>query len=334
MTPRSALFATVALCLFSVGRAQDAQFTQFYAAPTYLSPAFAGTSLQSRFSMMYRDQWPSIPGAFVTYAAAFDHYASNVNSGFGVQLFHDRSGSGALRYTSITGQYAYEIQLKRKVFLRPALEFAFVNHAVDYSRLTFGDQLARGGTVATYENMDGRSINYSDAGFGLLYFTPRTWLGLSFHHLNQPNQSLLMNESRVPRKFSVHGGRRFAMRSAVIKQHKQSVVVAFNYRSQEKYDQLDLGFYYEQHPFYAGLWYRGLPVFKAYAAGYGNSDAVAAIVGVMVGDWRFGYGYDLTISKLAGYTAGSHEISTAVEFADRRTRRAKYKKRSIPCAKF
>src|SRR4030095_7348775 len=79
--------ATIAAGLFAVlgqGMAQDAHFTQFYAAPTYLSPAFAGTSLQSRFSMIYRDQWPAIPGAFVTYAAAYDHYLSQANSGLGV----------------------------------------------------------------------------------------------------------------------------------------------------------------------------------------------------------------------------------------------------------
>lgn len=316
------------------GRGQDAQFTQFYAAPTYLSPAFAGTSLQSRFSMVYRDQWPSIPGAFVTYAAAFDHYVSGMNSGFGLMAYHDRSGSGALRYTNVTGQYAYEIELKRKVFLRPALEFSFVNHAVNYSRLTFGDQLARGGEVATYENLDGHSVNYTDAGFGLLFFTPTTWLGMAVHHLNEPNQSLMMNEAKVPRTLSLHGGRRFAIRTAVIKKHKQSVVAAFNYRAQEKFDQLDLGLYFEQHPFYAGLWYRGLPLLKSYAPGYGNSDAVAAVIGLMVNDWRFGYSYDLTISKLAGYTAGSHEVTLGYEFADRRTKRARYKKRAIPCAKF
>lgn len=47
--------------------AQDPHFTQFYAAPTYLSPAFAGTTIQSRFVLQFRDQWPAIPGAFVSY---------------------------------------------------------------------------------------------------------------------------------------------------------------------------------------------------------------------------------------------------------------------------
>lgn len=284
--------------------------------------------------MIYRDQWPSIPGAFVTYSAAYDHYLEDLNSGIGLIAVHDRAGSGALRYSSITGQYAYEIELKRKVFLRPALQFGYVTHAVDYSRLIFGDQLARGGEVPTYEYMDGTSVRYMDAGTGLLYFTPKTWLGFAFHHLNRPNQSLLLNEANVPVKFSAHGGRRFVLRTAVIRKNKQYVVAAFNYRSQGKFDQLDLGMYYEQAPLYAGLWYRGLPLLKAYAPGYQNNDAVAAMVGVLVNDWRFGYSYDLTISRLAGYTGGAHEISVGYEIIDKRKKRSQYKRRSVPCAKF
>ncbi|HRF79492.1 MAG TPA: PorP/SprF family type IX secretion system membrane protein, partial [Flavobacteriales bacterium] len=99
--------------------AQDAQLTQFYATPTYVNPAFAGTGLQTRFGLVARDQWPAIPGAFVTANFAVDHNLSDLSSGIGLMVHHDRAGSGALRYTSVTGQYAYEIQLKRKVFLRP-----------------------------------------------------------------------------------------------------------------------------------------------------------------------------------------------------------------------
>ncbi|HPF66058.1 MAG TPA: type IX secretion system membrane protein PorP/SprF [Flavobacteriales bacterium] len=323
-----------ALLLAGVMSAQDAHFTQFYATPTYLNPAFAGTTLQTRFGAIYRDQWPSIPGSFVTYNFAFDHYLSDLNSGVGLIMMHDRAGSGALRYTSVTGQYAYEIELKRKVFIRPALQIGWVSHAVDYSRLVFGDQLVRGGDVATYENLDGRSVNYTNMGTGVLFFTPRMWLGMALDHLNEPNQSLLSGESRLPRKFSMHGGYRFNIRTAVIKDHPQSVVAAFNYRAQEKYDQLDLGAYYEREPFFAGLWYRGLPLLKAYQPGYQNNDAIAILAGVMVNDLRIGYSYDLTISRLAGYTAGSHEVSLVYELADRRKKKAMSKRRVVPCAKF
>jgi type IX secretion system PorP/SprF family membrane protein len=314
--------------------AQDPHFTQFYAVPTYISPAFAGTGAQTRIAMQYRDQWPSIPGAFVTYNFALDHYLHELNSGIGLIATHDRAGSGALRYSSITAQYAYEIEIKRKTFIRPALSFGYVNHAVDYSRLVFGDQLSRGGDVSTYENYNGRRASYVDIGSGVLFFTPKTWLGVSLHHMNKPNQSLLMQESNVPMKFGLHGGYRYKITGPVIKKHAQSIIAAFNYRAQGAYDQLDLGAYFERDPFIAGLWYRGLPLIKAYAPGYGNSDAIAFVIGTKLGDWRFGYSYDVTISKLAANSGGAHEITVVYEIANRYRKKSMAKRRVVPCAKF
>lgn len=314
--------------------AQDAQLTQFYATPTYVNPAFAGTGLQTRFGLVARDQWPAIPGAFITANFAIDHNLSGMNSGLGLMVHHDRAGSGALRYSSVTGQYAYEIQLKRKVFLRPALQIGWVQHAVDYSRLVFGDQLARGGTVGTYEVMDGTSVGYADIGSGLLFFTPKLWLGAALHHMNKPNQSLLLNEAQVPMKFSMHGGYRITIRTPVIRKNPESFVFAFNYKAQQKFDQLDLGMYFEREPIFFGLWYRGLPLFKRYAPGYANNDAVALLVGTIIEDMRIGYSYDVTISRLAANSGGAHEITIGYEIASRQRKRAASKRRIVPCAKF
>jgi type IX secretion system PorP/SprF family membrane protein len=314
--------------------AQDPHFTQFYATPTYISPGFTGTGAQTRIALQYRDQWPSIPGAFVTYNFAIDHYLHELNSGIGLIATHDRAGTGGLRYSSITAQYAYEIEIKRKTFIRPALQFGFVNHAVDYSRLVFGDQLSRGGDVSTYENYDGRRANYVDIGSGALFFTPKMWLGVSLHHMNKPNQSLLLRESQVPKKFGLHGGYRFKFRSPVIKKTPESIIAAFNYRSQGKYDQLDVGAYFERGAFIGGLWFRGIPILKAYAPGYGNNDAIALVVGAKVNDWRFGYSYDITVSNLAANSGGAHEITLVYEIANRYRKKSMAKRRIVPCAKF
>lgn len=332
MTKRG-LVLLVAMVLLCRMMAQDAHFTQFYAAPTYLSPAFAGTGSQTRFALQYRDQWPSIPGAFVSSNLAVDHYLSELNSGVGMLVSYDRAGSGALRYTSIGAQYAYELRLKHKVYLRPALQFSYVNHAVDWSRLVFGDQLARGGNVDSYEGFTQRNTKYTDIGGGLLYFTPKLWLGVGVHHLNRPNQSLTLRESEVPQKLSVHGGYRFKVVTPVIKKHPTSIIAAFNYRAQGKYDQLDLGAYFERDPVFAGLWYRGLPL-KSYEPGIANNDAIAAVIGFKVNDWRFGYSYDITISRLAANTGGAHELTMVYELANARRKKSMAKRRVVPCAKF
>lgn len=334
MRARYGLSTVAMLWILGQVMAQDPHFTQFYAAPTYLSPAFAGTTVQNRFALQFRDQWPAIPGAFVSYNLAADQYLGNLNSGIGFIATRDQAGSGALSSTSCALQYAYEIHLKHKVFLRPALQIGYASRSVDYSKLVFNDQLSRGGEVATYEYYDGRKQGYADIGSGLLFFTPKIWFGVSLQHMNQPNQSLLESESVLPRQFNMHGGYRFKLRSGgMVRKDQQSIVAAFNYRAQGKFDQLDIGAYYERDPIFAGLWYRGLPV-KSYQPGYANNDAIAVLVGFKVGDWRFGYSYDITLSRLALNSGGAHEITTIFELADKRKKRSMARRRVVPCAKF
>ena len=72
-----------------VGFTQDLEFTQFYSNPIYLNPAFAGSHGCPRFAMNYRNQWPSLTGTYVSYAAAYDQYFKSINGGFGVILVND-----------------------------------------------------------------------------------------------------------------------------------------------------------------------------------------------------------------------------------------------------
>ena len=55
--------------------AQDYTYSQFYANPLYLNPAMAGSEYCPRLILNYRNQWPSLPEAFVSYSASFDRYS-------------------------------------------------------------------------------------------------------------------------------------------------------------------------------------------------------------------------------------------------------------------
>lgn len=52
-----------------------------------------------------------------------------------------------------------------------------------------------------------------------------------------------------------------------------------------------------------------------------QQDAAAAIVQVFLSDnFRIGYAYDFTTSKLAGYQNGTHEISVSITFPNKKQR--------------
>ena len=94
------------LILLSIGKGmqgQDQQFTQFYAVPCYINPAFAGASVQSRISAQYRNQWSALPGGFSAFNLAYDQFLPTIYSGMGLLVHYAQAGSGGL--TTKCGHY-------------------------------------------------------------------------------------------------------------------------------------------------------------------------------------------------------------------------------------
>ncbi|RLD70071.1 MAG: hypothetical protein DRI87_08855, partial [Bacteroidetes bacterium] len=93
------IFFAGILSVVSVVKAQDPEFSQFYANPLYLNPAMTGTAECARINLNYRNQWPSLTKAFITYNISYDQNVASINSGFGVLVMSDRQGDGALNTT-------------------------------------------------------------------------------------------------------------------------------------------------------------------------------------------------------------------------------------------
>jgi type IX secretion system PorP/SprF family membrane protein len=308
--------------------AQAYQFTQFYAAPTFLNPAFAGAGTCERATTNYRVQWPSIPGAFRTYLFAFDHGFPQKKSGIGFLFSNDKAGSGNLRSTSVSLQYSYQLVLSRKWMFNSGLEAGYVSRNYDFNKYIFGDQIAYG-TAASVDQPIYEHNHYIDLSSGLVLYSEKTWLGFSARHLNTPDQGLVDGKSPLPVLYSINTGWTIPVKHYGEKGKTLTYIKpAINYRAEKKFDQLDLGFYYTYSDLTLGVWYRGIPLFKSYKPGYQNNDALAFLAGVTAGRFKFGYSYDLTISRLAGSTGGAHEISLSYQFCKRSLKSA------IPCPKF
>ena len=317
------------------GISQDMQFTQFNAAQLYLNPAFTGSTIEHRFASSYRNQWTAIPGHFVNYTFAYDYNMADLNSGVGLLFEREQAGTGRLGNTEIGLLYSYHFRVDNKIYIQPGIKFNYISRSLDFSRLVFNDQLSRGGSSATTESILLEGVNYMDISTGLVAYSEKFWAGVAFNHLNEPNQTFIDGESPLHMKFSAHGGYKFTLSEGGRKSLNTSYVsTAFQYKAQQKYDQLDLGLYYTRDPFVFGLWYRGLPLLKSYE-GILNNDAVALLVGYTFIDYNLslGYSYDITISRLAANSAGSHELSVIYEVAGKKKKR-RGRRFFAPCAKF
>jgi len=306
--------------------AQDPEFTQFYANPLYLNPAFAGSLKCPRFVMNYRNQWPSLTGNFVTTSASYDQNVQTIQGGLGLLVMNDRAAQGTLNTTTVSGMYSYAQNISRKFTIRAALQASYLQKSLDWSRLTFGDQIdpRKGFIYNTNDVQRGGTVKAIDFSAGLVGYSDRFYGGVAVHHLNEPNESLILGTSRLPMKYTVHAG---ALIPIEKKSRDNDARLSPNilYRRQGEFQQLNLGLYVQKGPLVAGVWFRGLLFGQTYR------DAFIATLGIQTDVVRVGYSYDVTISELTPSTGGSHEVSLGINFE---CRAKKKRMRAISCPAF
>jgi len=315
------------LCFSSEVLAQDPEFTQFYANPLYLNPAFAGTNRCPRLVMNYRNQWPSLSGNFVTMSASYDQHVPTLQGGLGILVMNDRAAQGTLNTTTLSGIYSYQQAITRKFSIKAGLQATYLQKSLDWSKLTFGDMIdARKGFI--YNTMDvprgQEGVKTVDFSAGILGFSDKLYGGFAVHHLTEPNESLVLGTSKLPMKYTAHIG---ALIPIEKKNKDSDAKISPNllYRRQGEFQQLNIGTYVSKGPLVAGVWFRGGLLGKSY------SDAMIATLGIQTDVVRFGYSYDVTISKLTPATGGSHEVSLGIYFE---CRQKKKKLRTIACPSF
>lgn len=302
-----------------VAYGQDPAFSQFYANPLYLNPALAGSARCPRVILNYRNQWPGIPATYETYSASYDEYINGVNGGIGIQAYHDRAGTGIINTNHVSGIYAYQLTIDRNVSIKAGFQATYYQRSIDWDKLTFGDQIHQryGFIYQTNETPINNNVNKLDFSAGFLIFSERTYFGFASQHLTQPDESFFKNtESRLPRKYTAHAGALFPLN----KQQPEDGNISPNiiYQYQGGFNHINLGLYVNKGPITGGVWYRW-------------NDALIFLVGLYTDQFRFGYSYDVTVSRLGVQTLGAHEISVTMMFPCKKKAR---KLRNMPCPQF
>lgn len=317
LLPLAVITLALSFCWQKEGQAQDPQFSQFYANPLYLNPAFAGSARCPRAVMNYRNQWPAITGTFVTYSASYDQHVDPISGGLGLLVTQDVAGQGTLNTTRVSAIYSYQRAISKTWSIKAGFEVTYFQKSLDWNKLTFGDQIdpRRGFIYQTNDIPRGGVVNNIDFSSGLLLFNEMFFFGIAAHHLTQPNESLIVGTSRLPRRWTGHAGA-----TIPVGDRNSDVSLSPNilYQVQGDFQQLNLGLYVNKSPFVAGVWYRW-------------QDALIVMLGVQTNTIRVGYSYDLTLNRLGIGTGGSHEVSLALQF---NCKPPKKKFRVINCPSF
>jgi type IX secretion system PorP/SprF family membrane protein len=318
-------------------QAQDPHFSQFFASPLTLNPAFTGKfDGNLRVAGNYRNQWATINNAFKTVSFSADmpimqnRIDQNDTWGVGAMGYSDQSANSAVKFNYFTLSTAFHKGLDEDGFqqIGAAFQGTYSNMLIDVGSLKFEDQLTSSGfTGVTTENFGNSTLQnrYFDLNAGVLYtgstsFDNNFYVGVSMYHINRPKQTFNENAFFLlnPRT-TIHAGGYFpvgennvlhlsGLHSTQAKQHETLIggTMQFSVGGEQE----------RPTSFYAGSWIR-------------MNDAVIPYIGLEYGDFRLGATYDVTISSLkaASQSRGGMEISLVYI-------RKPLESRGLPCPKF
>ncbi len=307
-------FILIILAFFSFmqkGYPQDPEFSQFYANPLYLNPALAGATVCPRAVANFRDQWPAIGGAYVTYNAAYDQYIDAIHGAVGLLINEDRTGGGKLNTTEISLIYAYKFNITSKLSASGALQAGYYQRHLSWNDLIFEDMIdPRLGVVEPTKEKppDNPTVGAPDFAAGvMLGYNEQVYGGVSVSHLSQPKFGFYnSSSSTLDMKFTVHVGGVIDLKGEGYSEDREfSISPNILYQQQFKFHQLNVGTYLTIDPLIIGLWFRH---------NFENADALIPLLGLHYKNLRFGVTYDITLSDLKGATGGAYEGSLSWQF--------------------
>ena len=332
---RKLILLSGALLLSFLIRAQDPHFSQFFASPLTLNPAFTGKfDGDIRLSANHRDQWPSIPKAYVTTSASadFNLLQKKIGEGdvfgIGFSAVTDQSADAALKlnYGSVSVSYHKSLDENGYNTLGGGFQATYSSTILDFNKLTFEDQLTQNGfTGVTAENVNnGNTRNYMDVNDGILYSGSSTgtnnyYLGASVYHINRPNLSFIDKVWNLSSRVTIHGGYSFPVSNVF------SINASLIHQIQNNASETLAGAAFSanlngdtEHPsnVYFGSWIR-------------LNDALIPYLGIEANGLRIGASYDINTSSLKAATVSRGGAEFSLIYI-KKTSQTK----GIPCPKF
>lgn len=314
------LFFVPTLALFALKtRAQQTiQLSQYMFNGLALNPAYAGYKEDWTLNLSSRIQWVGINDAPQTNTVSVDGLANSDNPNVGVGLLATVDKLGPESNSSVYANYAYRLRLDE----------------LDTKRLCFGI-----GVGAEQYSLDGSKFTPTDAGdsyipsgtenkltpdfrFGVYYYTPKIYFGASVFNLLSDAFSRITDNPEVikpVRTVYLTGGAMLPLSDYV--DIKPSLMVEEDFKGPTNVS-LTAYLAFNRRFWIGGSYRTGISAWNSnLVSNLNEQDAAAAIIQVYINEnFRVGYAYDFTTSKLASYQNGTHELSVSITFPRKKQR--------------
>ena len=277
---------------------QDPQFTQFMHNKLIYNPGYAGTSGAICGNVQFRQQWTSFTGAPQTIAVGFDMPIAGVPLGVGLNIISDKIGPMNTMFLRVPVAYNKVIG---KGTLGVGLDIGFLQKKISADWIVPEPGKVDPSIPGAYDAFSNPSLNGKtyDLGFGAFYQIPgKMYVGLSSSHL--PAQTIKGTDKlqfEMSRHYYLMAGYTMDINP------RNKITPNVKVKSDVAATAVDLNLtYMYDNMIWAGATYR-LSDAAALMVGYqGKTNGSNQI------SYKIGYSYDITLSKLKGYSGGTHEI--------------------------
>lgn len=270
---------------------QDPMFSQYMFNMLAVNPGYAGSHGVLNVTGLYRNQWVGIEGAPSTQTLFAHTPFIRRNIGLGLSIVNDKIGP--VRQTMLFADYSYTIRITEKSKLAMGLKVGINMMKTSFNALDVNqsnDQSFIDEPISPQPNF----------GFGLYYYSDKYYVGVSIPKLlkNKLEGQIDYSKITLQQHFFIIGGYVFTLNDKL--KFKPTTLIKMTGGAPISLDLTASLLYREK--FWFGIGHR-----------FGDSFG-ALIQFQATQQLRLGYSFDKTISKLASYNSGSHEIMFSYDF--------------------
>ena len=302
---------------------QENHFSQFYNAPHYLNPAFAGDAAYIRTGGHTRIMTPIAGLPVVNTLLHFDMKLINYHSGLAINLFNHTE---ELRHTKIQFNYSYTFRMDQNAWIKGGIGISFNQRGSSATTLKFPDQYDITGFtgIPTTEPLLNDNSNFPGVAAGIVFYNKFLWVSFAGDYLNRPTEYFagtkniypfklggaagfaypIGHESSARRRFSNYGG---------LKPYN-SIGPVLSYQLQGMFGELSSGVAFNAQPAFGGLHFRYQHDYRVSDTKYIHR-AISIMIGYREEEFMIAYSYDLSLTNRTINRNGAHEFSFTLYFS-------------------